>query len=125
MDTRAAALELGAIITDTLDTLDPAPVVTIHTDDALNAAASGLHAVLVTPPRVEFDTTHHATATWTLMVVPGSADRDTSWTEADQLLGLIRDALDIDQAQPHDWQPDTGGIPLLAYQLTLTTDHDL
>lgn len=125
MDTRATADELIAAITAALEVIDPTPVVTIATDEALNAVHAGLHAVLVTPPRVEYDTRYHATATWTLMVVPGSADRSTSWQEADTLLGLIRTVLDIDQADPYDWQPDSTSGPLIAFQLTLTTDHDL
>lgn len=124
---RSFALELAGVIADHLhaNVDDPAPLVTLNADEAVNAVAAGIHACLINPPRLEFDTRHHATATWTLTLVPGSADRDTSWTEADELLEALRHAVDVDTVDPIDWKPDGAPIPLVAYRVTITTDHDL
>lgn len=123
METRTWAADLATTITEALN--DNYTTVTIHTDEALNAVHAGVPAILIAPPTVDLDTSHHATATWTITVVPGSDDRETSWNDLDSLLTRIQAGLNIDRAEPRDWQPDTASNPLIAYQLTITTDHDL
>lgn len=118
---RATALAIAAAVDalaldDTLATLDPG--------EALAAVQAGTSAVLIGPPAVEYDTDYHATATWQLLAVPGLADRQTTWDRVDTLVAQLRQVLDVTDARPYDWSPDNG-VPLVAVEVTATTDHDI
>lgn len=122
---RAIALELVDTATAALTAqgLD-AVLVTTDQEKALNAAAAGDDTVFIGPPAVEYDTYRHATATWTAYIVAAPRNRAESWTRADELVAALRVPLGIDDTRPYDWQPDDGE-PLIAYEATFTTDHDL
>lgn len=58
--------------------------------------------------------------------MPGSSDRDTGWAQLDAILATLAatDGIDGTTARPADWQP-ANSAPLIAYDLTITTDHNL
>lgn len=97
--------------------------VSLDPDEAINATAAGQDTVLIQPPKLEADTHHHTTATWTIIVVPSHhSDRLAAWARLDELVRQITNAIHVTAARPYDWQPQDTVLP--AYELTINTDHD-
>lgn len=105
--------------------LDTRAIVTLDLDEALNAVNAGRNAVFLQPPDVDYQTDHAIACTWRIYVVPGESDRLRGWRTIDELVDSIRDAINVTRSTPYDWTPTNQGSPLIAFELTATTHHDL
>lgn len=118
---RATAVQLADLIRDAV------PDVSVHTDpdSAQSAAQSGLDTIIINPPTLEYPTRYAATATWSIWLVPGPSTRNEAWDNLDVMLSQLAAAVDIETARPVEWQPTNHGPHMPAYDVTITTDHDL
>ena len=123
MNTYDAAQDLAAHLRAVLPATVPTAVVTLDPDEAIAAVAAAAPTVLITPPRITYQTAHLAEAEWDLYVVGATSDRATSWQATDAVLAALLAEVNVTEARPYDWRPDDGP-PLVTYQVTIHTDHD-
>ncbi|MFF5793962.1 hypothetical protein ACFY5D_18110 [Paeniglutamicibacter sp. NPDC012692] len=80
--------------------------------------------VAVQPPKLTFITYNTQEAEWELFVIAGPpADRLTAWTSIDQVIEALRVPMDIDKADPANYEHPSMQ-PHAAYVLTFTEQHD-
>lgn len=120
--THAIATEIVDELARALDTL---AIVTLDMEEAVNAVNAGRHVVFLQPPDVDYTTDHAIVCTWRIYVIPGESDRIIGWHIIDALVDIIRDAINVTRSTPYDWTPTNQGSPLIAFELTATTHHDL
>lgn len=120
---RTHAQELATEARDALAGFDFAPLVTLSGDEA-NANATEGPLVLIQPPRVEYGTYAQATAQWTVILVSPLSDQFDAWDQLDEMAEALRIPLDVDKADPTNFQAPQGKT-LPALVLSLTTEHYL
>lgn len=89
------------------------------THDAREVAAAG-PIVLVGPPRLAYETAAGAVASWRLLVIAGTTEQHTAWTQIDALLAALELALPLETADPVSWAPAPGADARPAYAATYT-----
>lgn len=88
----------------------------------VRAVSANLPCVLIPPPRVQFSgAAVGGEPTWRLMVIAadGTGSR-AAWSQLDDLLDALADALPVEVAEPSSFVNPGGGDPLPAYAVTLT-----
>ncbi|MDO5618023.1 hypothetical protein [Kocuria sp.] len=102
--------------------LSDAVLVTVDADQANAAVGQGSPVVLIQPPTIAHETYNDTTATWTVIVIAGEASLLDAWAQLDDIGEALRLPLDVDRAEPANFQPPQGRAwPALS--LTSTTHH--
>lgn len=89
------------------------------------AEADALRPCVLVPPPTLGEPVSYAgpTVTWRLVALAASPLGDAaSWSELDELLDAVWDVLPCERAEPIAYQLPTGGDPLPAYAITVTTE---
>lgn len=118
------AEEIKALIRETLTAAGLHDVtVTLNPGEVPGALPNG-PVVAIQPPKLTFITYNTQEAEWELFVIAGPpADRMTAWTSIDQVIEALRVPLDIDKADPANYEHPSMQ-PHAAYVLTLTEQYD-
>lgn len=90
------------------------------THDVREVGGNSSGVVLIGPPRLSFETTDGAVATWRLLVIAGTSDQHTAWEQLDGLLDLLAEQLPCETAEPVSWAPSPGEPTRPAYAVTYT-----
>ena len=101
-----------------LDSLDPAPVVTLEFPTASTAVIAGTPALLIDAPEIEWPNWAVAMARYTVWAIAPSRDLSTAWDTLDSMIDALVAPLNVLSASPAEFRPHQGP-PVPAYRLTL------